>query len=625
MRHGRPRRRAAASRQGTQCKPAGPGLRGLHVCRAHPRTRPDRAGLVLATATTLLAGCATLAAPSSPHQLEGPNRQGADQGQAYPQLIPVPPGKDWSAENIVAGFLVASASFANGHAIARQYLGPTAARQWKPDRVVTVVGQPQVSQARLVPAQSAGGPLTTTVRVTGQQLATLTRTGQLLPLGGRVSEDFLLTKESGQWRITNPPARLLLTPQTFLDVYQPRNLYFIAPSGPLVPDPVFVPQQATETSFASDLVRALLPPGPPEGSWLFRAVRTSFPAGTRLLAPVRLDGTLATVNLGGAAAATSRDTRDRMAAQLVWTLTSQSYTPSPIKSVVLQINGRPQRIHGATSQLLRNYQASVPAQAAQPYLYFTGTDRVLRELSPGGQVRPLPGAARAIHGRHSAIAVSPSGKILAASASWPRGCYIETAGIGKNPPAFTRHLFPGSPCTSLSWDSSGDLWAAAGRVVWMLPPQASPERLNTGLPGRDSVRVFRVARDGARAVMIVRSRSGRRQVLVASIVRDGPAPALGGKATVGGRVAGPADVAWHGPDHLMVLSGCRSAAQLIDVPLNGEPGTAVPAPPGCIVAMTAAGSSITVAGSDGHLLTSASPGQPWRQVGSGSLPAAYPG
>src|SRR5262249_17107875 len=161
-------------------------------------------------------------------QLGRLNQQGVDQGQAYPQLIPVPPGGDWSPESIVSGFLAASASFANGHAVAREYLDPVTARQWYPGWAVTVVGQPQVSEIMSVPDRPEGGWVTAPVRVTGQQLAMLTGTGQPLPsLGAQVSEDFSLTNEDGQWRITKLPAHLLLTRQTFLQVYQPRNLYFM--------------------------------------------------------------------------------------------------------------------------------------------------------------------------------------------------------------------------------------------------------------------------------------------------------------------------------------------------------------------------------------------------------------
>ena len=93
-------------------------------------------------ALAALAGCATL--PTRGQALpvkEAP--AGLGQGTDYPQLIPAAPGKGWNAEQIVAGFLAASASFSQDHAYARLYLAPQWARTWNPGWAVTVVsGQP---------------------------------------------------------------------------------------------------------------------------------------------------------------------------------------------------------------------------------------------------------------------------------------------------------------------------------------------------------------------------------------------------------------------------------------------------------------------------------------------------
>jgi hypothetical protein len=157
----------------------------------------------------------------------------------------------------------------------------------------------------------------------------------------------------------------------------------------------------------------------------------------------------------------------------------------------------------------------------------------------------------------------------------------------------------------------------------MLRPGVRPERLNTRLLGGGEVSVFRVAPDGVRAVMIIHSRPGS-QLMVGSIIDKGRAPTLAGVAAIGPGVTNPVDVSWHGRDHVIVLSSAGSLDRLTDIPLNGEPGTPVPAPASQIIAMTAAGSSVTVTGQGGYLLTSASPGQPWQRAGRGSMPA-YPG
>src|SRR5215471_14311463 len=106
---------------------------------------PDRrrpAAVVACLAVAALSGCATL--PTRGQALPVKEAQaGLGQGTDYPQLIPATPGKGWSPEQIVAGFLAASASFPQDHAFARLYLTPKSARTWNPGWAVTVVsGQP---------------------------------------------------------------------------------------------------------------------------------------------------------------------------------------------------------------------------------------------------------------------------------------------------------------------------------------------------------------------------------------------------------------------------------------------------------------------------------------------------
>ncbi len=127
-------------------------------------------------------------------------------------------------------------------------------KSWNPGWAVTVVRATRLGPANNVPAHQ-GGPVNQVdqVRVTGDKLATLTATGQYVaPQGSSTNTwKFQLYKIGEQWRIHNPPHRLLLTEPDFERVYAPRNLYFVASrSRTLVPDPVFVPLQATFADLA---------------------------------------------------------------------------------------------------------------------------------------------------------------------------------------------------------------------------------------------------------------------------------------------------------------------------------------------------------------------------------------
>src|SRR5262249_18266976 len=136
----------------------------------------------------------------------------------------------WSPEQIVSGFLAASASFSQDHAAARLYLAPTWAHTWNPGWAVTVVSGQPVPQL-LLPKdinKPANNPRVTSVGVTGVQLASISANGQYQQVlsGPPRTIKFSLTKVSGQWRIIDPPNQLLLSNAEFHRVYQPRNLYY---------------------------------------------------------------------------------------------------------------------------------------------------------------------------------------------------------------------------------------------------------------------------------------------------------------------------------------------------------------------------------------------------------------
>jgi len=126
-------------------------------------------------------GCGDI--PTSGSVQQGTAAQASvGQAQDLPQLIPVPPGAGWSYVQIVDGFLAASASFTSDHAVAREYLTPSEAKNWRPGWAATVVSSaPNVHLDTL-----RNNPLTpdsqaASVSITGQSLATLKSSGQYLP------------------------------------------------------------------------------------------------------------------------------------------------------------------------------------------------------------------------------------------------------------------------------------------------------------------------------------------------------------------------------------------------------------------------------------------------------------
>jgi hypothetical protein len=600
---------------------------------AASRARVAAAAAAALAVAVAVGGCATVPT-SGPVQQVGVSQVGVSQEQDYSQPIPVGPGPGWSPAEIVAGFLAASASFAGDHQVAREYLDPTAQQHWRPGWAVTVVsGSLTTSPAPPLPRPvSNQSELLARVKATGQPVATLTGSGQYLVSSGSSSTSsyFSLIKENGQWRIDAlPRSQLLLTQADFQRVYQPRNLYFLTQSGrTLVPDPVFVPQQATNTELAAGLVHALLQV--PNG-WLYGAAATGFPAKAKPTVQVRINGSNAVVDLGGKAVPAGRRQLMQMAAQLVWTLTSG---PTSIQSVELEINGRPVQVNGSQIQLPQTYHDWVPAQTATSSLYYIGGNGTVQAVSGSSAPAAVPGqAGTAGVPPFSSIAVSPDERELAGLTTGGGAVYIGNLAHG----AGLREWKPeNGVVTSVSWDAQGDLWAAAGGTVWILPPissapiSAAPITMSVALG--NEVTDFQVAPDGVRVAMIVNSTvdgKSRTQVQLAAITHSGTSSSIGDLVTLGASIPDPESVTWYGAGDLIVLAKNASGTQLYDVPLNGGQPTQIPAAGDDPVSVTAlnpqnSAPQIAIGLPGGKVMISTGTGafEPTRAVGEAP---AYPG
>jgi hypothetical protein len=572
-----------------------------------------RAAAAAGMAAVLLSACATVP-DSGPVQAGKVALTVGGQNPDYLQLIPVPPKPGWSPVQVVQGFLAACASFANNHAVAREYLDPEKRKSWKPGWAVTVVGAPKVETAVSL-APQAGAPYNQEeqVNATGEKLASLTDTGQYRGTTGSSSYLFRLFRVAGQWRIDNPPSRLLLTKADFEHVYTPRNLYYVASPAPqtLVPDPVFVPLQATSATLANKLVTALLQN--PKG-WLTDGVTSAFPRGAKLLRAMLNDGT-ATIDLGGAAATAAPAQLSWMTSQLVWTLAGHSYGPSAVQAVNLEINGHPRQSASLSGGPLA---LSVPEATDGLPLYSLAATGAVQERTPSA---PLPrnvlGEAGEGHVRLTSIAVAPTlvgGRYLAGHylAGLSPSRKVVYYGPIRRGGRLSTWRVPGGGVTSLSWDVRGNLWVAAPKGVWMLPPpdnsgKRTPDPL-VGLAAGSVVSQLRVAPDGERVAMIVHGPRGHGNHLVLAALSQTPggAPTLGGTLSIGTDVPHPVQLTWYDADHLVVLSRSQTSSQLWEVPVNGGFSTTLETESG-MQSITAAGpANPMAAGLGGGTLASVS-------------------
>jgi hypothetical protein len=611
-----------------------------------------------------VAGCAN--APSG-----GPPRRATGTGtqvQAYVQPLPPPPptsAKKWTPQAVVLGFLHASASYAFDPAAAEQYLVPNLRKSWDPaiGPVAVVASSPRVNSGPLYNKPQFEGTASGTpfenVTLRGQRLATLSQTGQYQYTPGvNVEYQFVLANVDGVWLIDGLPLGqpgLLLTESDFQSVYQARNLFFYAPASwaavgvLLVPDPVYAPLEssnsALNTSLATGLVRGLLK-GP--GIWLSGAASSAFPRGTRLLNQVTISGRVAKVDLGGAAAhATDAQIQD-MEAELQATLADGSYSAPLASKVQLYINNTQQY-----AQPLADTNLVTPVSTGPvPVLVVTGPGSVgqlpddpkanahtVARIGPaqfGGM--PITAiAAEPGHGRTPPIAVAVQDQA---------GCAIYVTASGQTSHAPYVLGTSGGACTSLSWDNGGNLWAAAGRDVWVLRAQnRQPLAVDVGaLTGNgqlgspiSQILALRMAPDGVRAALLVHTRSSGNKLLLAA-ARFGRGSATFGQpvgigAWPGPGAADPIAFSWLDAYHLAVLT---DNDVIYDVPLTGgtgvQPGGSpqqqlVGAAPDGAQTLTTDGSELVVGAlqNGGSRIFASSLADPaWASVAPGSDPV-YPG
>ena len=590
-----------------------------------------------------VAGCATAPSGGPPRRAAG----GGSQVQAYVQPLPPPAptsAKAWTPTAVVLGFLHASASYAVDQAAARRYLVPSLRKTWHPDNgPVAVVGNDPIGISSVpylphAPGANAGEQLET-VKYTGQQLATLSQTGQYhYTPAQNVQYEFILARTNGVWLIQELPQGqpgLLLTESDFEEVYQARNLFFYAPTGPsqssgvLVPDPVYAPLQssnsALNTNLATGLVNGLLNG---QGDWLSGATWSAFPHGTRLIKQVTISGRTARVDLGGRAAHATGLQIEQMAAQLRATLGDGSYSSPLASQVQLYINNSFQDAGPASSAA--SLVTDVPVG---PLFVVTGTSSVGQlPAAPRPRTTPTVVLSAAQLGREqiTAIAAAPSlgrSPQIAVAVQDRAGCsvYLNDVGAYRSSVLTTA----GGTCTSLSWDNDGNLWAAAGHAVWVLRPHSQhPVAVGmdalSAVVGQSGSRIvaMRMAPDNVRAALLVHTKAGNK-LLLAAVRFDASDVSFGQPVTIGTGVADPTAVSWLDAYHLAVLAG----GAIFSVPLTGgaglQPGGSPQplgtAPPDAQT-LTTDGAELVAGTADGHIFASSLRSPGWLSVTTGWNP-----
>jgi hypothetical protein len=580
-----------------------------------------------ALVVALVAGCAGIPTSGPVHQAGQLNGVG---DEPFTRIVAAGPAEGADPDAILTGFLAASASFDDDHAVARQFLTANASRTWSPTERV-VVYQPVTGP----PGPFSGGK--DAFHFSAPQVGMLTAQGAYTgsPGGTVVTADFTLTKVDGQWRIDKLPPGLLLTTNDLTRAYQSYDIYFPnAARDVLVPDEVLLPRGP---GVSTSLVRAVLQGPTP---WLSKAVRTAVPTGTHLVVDsVPVSDGVAQVDLTGPAASISRSEAQAMSAQIVWTLRQLG----GVTGVRITVDGVPLRVPGVGDlQGIGEWQSYDPDGGMADAKGYAVSDKgraVVVSDQAQGSLLPVRGPLG--DGSITSALVVPSYDGTTLAALDPDRRRLIVAGMTSGAKADV--VLTGTRLTAPSWDRQGDLFVVntAGPTAnaWMVPAGTTQPRRVTidasGLPHGSTITTLRVSRDGTRVALVVSSK-GIGQAYLGLLHRSGDGVALSGfrTMTTGNDATGGSgsvvDVAWATADRLLLLTrsgpdrAAISQAGLVD--LNGTDVLGYGTLPDGVMAAVAAAPGHFILSSDtaGSVWRYNNGIGSWRRLGNGVLPA-YPG
>ncbi len=562
-----------------------------------------RTAAALVVVLASLTACAQIPT-SGPVEQRGEVRSERD--DPFVRVLAKGPVAGMGQQEVLEGFLRASASFDDDHSVAREFLAPEAAATWDPSQGAVVYSD---DPDRTILEQDGN-----VLQLSARKVAAISARGEFeaATTDSMTKASFSMRKVEGEWRIADLPDGLFLTPLDVDRSYRSFDLYFLdGTSTRLVPNAVFVPVGPVAST---SLVTALLE-GPTD--WLAPAVRTAFPAGTQLTvpsAPVQ-DGVVQ-VDLSSSVLGSDLEDRQALAAQLVWTLRQLP----DVSAVRITSGGLP--LPGLDPQQARDAWPQFSPDGppvGEPYLERDG--RVLVQVA--GKPVPLPGKLGDGSIPATDPASSPEGDLLAALSPAGDRLFLTTPSV--DAPVRTRLVAP--RLTAPSWDPFGSVWTTSrtGGVttVWAVRPgDDPPQRVASPELADQPVVALRIARDGVRVAVVVGDDAGGRSLLVGRIER-GETPRLGGLRRVESTLVDVIDVAWADADRMAVLGQePNGVVQPLIVEADGTVRRAAGSLSGLVRIAAAPGKPLIAATSDGTIWLDTDVG--WQNLGKGSAPA-YPG
>ncbi len=504
--------------------------------------------LLAVLAVLLVTGCATVPETSDVRVLRSV--------PAGPQIAPpAGPAPGANPFRLVRDFIEATGSPANGHAAARAFLTRAAAEEWDDDASLTVIeDSPDTTP------QSVGSPDpdTSSVTVRAAQIGTLAANGSFTADARLTAMVLDLVREDGEWRISNPPAGVLVENTAFQQNYRNVNVWFLDPAGgTLVPDVRWVPLQPDDT-LAGRALDALL--GGPSAA-LADAVVSAFPPDVQPRSNVLVGGDGRTViDLAGMAAAGEQE-RMLAAAQLVSTLSDLVRPPFELLA-----DGEP-LVPGKPAWKPADITAFTAASGPRP--------DVEGLVVSGGKLRqldgtPLPGAAG-----------SGDLQVLTAARSSPEGGRLAMVAarqgggpqllVGNTGGELTPVALDAASMTRPTWRPSGsEVWTVingstvAGVALSDTTPPMTYQVNAAELAELGPITELRLSRDGVRVAAVV----GGRLVMATVVSESGEVSIRRPRVLRPGTLSSVVSVDWARSDLLMVASA-DPGPQVAEVSVDG--------------------------------------------------------
>ncbi len=524
--------------------------------------------VVMCVAALVVSGCATLPDSSSPQAIGT-----IDPAPATTEVSAPVPGRE--PDLLLRDFLQASTEPTNRHIAARQFLTPEMSGRWDDAASATIVDKVDV----LVENRNSDRA---TYVVRANIVGYLEEGGVYRAAEGEFEAKFTLVRADGEWRIDAMPDGVIMDRPRFLNSYQRRSLYFVEPAGEtVVPDPRWITGSPEQT--AAQLI-GLLVEGPKAS--LEPAVRNLLEDVTVVGAVTKADGRTGQVGvgLGGirvdfqGIGAMSKEDRELLAAQVVWTLANADISGP----YVLLADHQP------LDERFPNGWTTADVASMNPLATSSATIG-LHALLRGGLVgvaetgvTPVPGFFGSA-GNLESIALSRDGELVAAVA--------ETGGVAPEPAAqlivgaygddVAEPAVDGNSITRPTWSPDDtSVWAVVnGMAVVRAVREPGTGRVTVvgveagalrAVGGR--ITELRLSRGGVRAALIIDGR-----VYVATVVQTPNGEfSLTNPREIGFGLGGPAlSLDWSTPD-TVVVSRAASDMPVVQIAVDGSRTDALP-------------------------------------------------